>query len=114
MVTSDFDKWLEEVCIPENVGLTVLVDPELFDSLNEWERSRLLARLPMLELLSKRLVANMIKGIRKYGEQQQSRDLKYWLDHGIDDSADALNYFFLTKAHAIKEGLIEWEEGFEY
>ncbi len=114
MTQSDFDKWLEEVCTPENIHIEITVDPSLSQTLNNWEKGRLIARLPMLEQLSKRLVANMIKGIRKYGEQQQSKGLKYWLDHGIDDAADSLNYFFLTKAFAIREGLIEQEEGFEY
>jgi len=72
--------------------------------LNADEVSRSLPKLALLEPIITRMVVNMIKGTVKYPTDDWSLDT--WIDMGMDDLVDSLNYSALLQ-HSIKQqGLI--------
>jgi hypothetical protein len=65
------------------------------------EYNRLGHKLEMVEELAYKLVLNMIKGTLKYNTDDWT--MAEWLAFGIDDAADSLNYWLLTRDKYAKE-----------
>ena len=59
------------------------------------ELDRVLFLCDMVDSLSHRMKLNMIKGVLKYGPAD--RPLSEWLECGLDDAVDAVNYFMLAR-----------------
>lgn len=68
------------------------------------EIERLLPKLRLVEELAEKLAWNMLKGTLKY--ERDDWPLQMWLDMGIDDGADGLNYQLLLRDQMEREGLL--------
>ena len=94
------ESWTEdqlELCDPKHFECSVNYDQEVWDMLSKEDRIRLGWKLELVEVLAKRLAANMLKGCLKYTPASDDMTPEQWIDYLADDAADALNYAFLLK-----------------
>lgn len=75
----------------------IQVDQDTIDSLSPSDRLRLSHHIALSEQIGKKSAENMIKGILKYPDEEDEKSMEYWIEHGIDDSIDTVNYQYLLK-----------------
>ena len=76
----------------------IMVSPTdaLLETLTAEQRERLFKKMPLVEKAAARLASGMLKGVLKYGKDDWT--IREWLDYGIDDAGDNLNYWHLLEA----------------
>ena len=65
------------------------------------EAKRSAGKVKLLEPFVTRLVTNMVKGTLKY--PTDNWDINTWLDMGMDDQADSVNYSILLKQAILRD-----------
>ena len=75
--------------------------------LTDEESERAQPLLNLAAAAAEKLAYNMVKGVLKY--KTESRLAREWVDFGIDDAVDTVNYLFLIRA-ALDEEAKELEE----
>lgn len=80
---------------PKLFHVDVLMQGELIAQLTQEEYSRLRPKLRLVEEVAAKLAANMLKGTLKYDTDDY--EIEKWLEMGIDDTADGLNYQMLLR-----------------
>ncbi len=73
------------------------VDQNTINSLSLYDRRRLEHHIALSEEVGKKSAENMMKGILKYPNEEDEKSMDYWIEHGIDDAIDSVNYFLLLK-----------------
>lgn len=68
----------------------------LCDGLSDEENARLEPLFDLAIEASKKLAYNMLKGVLKY--KTEARPAREWVDYGIDDACDTVNYMYLIRA----------------
>ncbi len=94
-------KRIEELCTPDNFQAAIAYrGPRNFNedelswaALSRAEYDRLQVKLALVEKLAVRLAVNMLKGTLKYENDEYT--LREWLEMGIDDGLDTVNYLAL-------------------
>jgi hypothetical protein len=77
------------------IGIYGVYDLTIANLLTEDEYKRLVPKLDMVRELAQKLALNMVKGTLKYNTDDWS--MAEWFAFGIDDAADSLNYWLLTR-----------------
>ncbi len=90
--TDEVTARLAEMVNPEFFQVYIVTDRDLEDGLTAEETIRLKPKLRLVERLSTRLAAAMVKGTIKYPEEQEGRTVEEWLEHLMDDLGDSLNF----------------------
>lgn len=68
----------------------------LLDNLTTQEQVLLRSNLALVEKFSRKMAANMLKGIIKYGQQETMRE-EDWEREFLDDFVDSVNYLLLWR-----------------
>ncbi len=92
---------IEELCVPDNFQVAIAYtgprnfdeDKQSWSELGRAEYDRLQVKLALVEKLATRLAVNMLKGTLKYENDEYT--LREWLEMGIDDGLDTVNYLTL-------------------
>ncbi len=79
---------------PVHFRVGVILSPELVAGLSTEELTRLERKLGMVRSIAAKLAANMVKGTLKY--PHDGWPLRTWLEFGLDDAVDSVNYFTLA------------------
>lgn len=92
---------IETLCVPDNFQVAIAYsgpsnfkeDERGWGELSKAEYDRLALKLALVEKVAARLAANMLKGTLKYDDDEYT--LREWLEMGIDDGLDTVNYLAL-------------------
>ena len=94
-ISEGWEERLQAVQEAQAVVVHIEVKDEDSSLLTDEESERLAPKLNMVARAAQKLAYNMIKGTLKYSRDSWSIDT--WVEMGMDDATDTLNYFYLLK-----------------